>query len=107
MADPSLLYPTTVAIFPLTTLGRKGAYDLCWSALPSSVEETSSRAGPAAFPIPGDLQRPEVLHQKLPVKSLHGPLGTHFPYISTVHVGAFFLIVSEIILAADSPMGFP
>lgn len=40
---------------------------------------------------------------KLPAESLRGPPGTCFPYISTMHV----LVASEIILAPDSPMGFP
>lgn len=42
----------------------------------------------------------------LPILMLDPP-GTCFVHISTVHAGAFVLIVSEIILAPESPMWFP
>lgn len=51
------------------------------------------------------MQRAEVSEKKLLAESAWS--SRNFPYISTVHVGAFVLMASEIILAADSPMGFP
>lgn len=76
------------------------------SALPSSVQETSL-SWFSGIQVPGNYAEIEVTLIKSFQLSLHGSPGSYFPYISTVHVGAFVLIASEIILAPDSPMGFP
>lgn len=99
--------PSQVANFPLTDPGQERCL---WTLLecPPFLYGDQLESWPGSISNSRKIcrdQRSSIGSFQLSL--LHGPPGTCSPYISTVHVGAFFSIACEIILAPDSPMGFP